>query len=206
MRLLAGAALGLVLGALSATALGQPIYVANPGESFGPIKLGQIPPAGQRIVCAGTEHDGMRVVHIYYLETGLIAQIRDSLPQRDLTPLDASSSPVDSVDAYTDRALPRILRIISSHERCITNEGQTWIVTISTQLPAPQAVYVTNKGARLGMTTNEVLAKHGAFACSRGIEGLVSFLFLTYEGLQFVLYNGRVDEISVGSYHPSNCR
>src|SRR5947208_988681 len=78
MKLAGGIAAGLVLGIFSVAVLAQPIYVANPGESFGPIKMGEFAPIAPRIICitADPSNSHNKLVLTYYLESEIFLAAR----------------------------------------------------------------------------------------------------------------------------------
>ncbi len=121
--------------------------------------------------------------------------------QRDPSFQDSSSTPIDSVRAYGSPFNPGLAAIYNGG--CITSIGE--VVTPSTKIPAPRAVYVTNKGAQLGMTIEDVLAKHGPPVCSRSDDFPSDrTTYFNYDGLFFTFHKGRVISIGVSSYRPSD--
>ena len=121
--------------------------------------------------------------------------------QRDPNFQDGSYNPITSV-SVDGLFVPAL--VLNVHKGgCITINGE--VVTSKTKIPVPQAVYVTNKGIQLGMTIEDVLAKHGPPACSRSIETSSDrTTYFTYDGLSFTFYKGLVSGIDLNSYRPSD--
>ena len=172
------------------------VYVANPGESFGPIKLGDYPPNGPRIICTSIlgSQPGYVRIETYYLESGLRADTKD----KERSPNKGQYSKVDSVNVVNYA----FNLVIGPDGGCITNTGQ--VVTAATKVPVPQAVYVTNKGVQIGMTIEDVLEKHGPPVCSKTLSGAdFRTTHMSYDGLELTFKKGHLAYISVSSYRPS---
>jgi hypothetical protein len=191
MKRVAILALLFVLGLLSTVpAQGQTIYVADPGVSFGPMRLGQMAPfIGWTISCTYNEFETKT---LYYPRYGLSVTVPTTDQEASL--LKVSTESIAWVEVEVDQTI-----FPSNYSGgCATNDGRK--VTADRSFPTPPGiVYLTNKGARLGMSVGDVIAAHGIPVQSSNYQGNKQVASLDYCGLTLKFdSNGRLSRISVG--------
>jgi hypothetical protein len=176
-----------IAGGISPTSA-SPIYVADPGRGFGPLRLTAAVPAGWTIDCQiGDRHEA------YYARDGLWMEVAEPSPGglRVRTILD--------ILVFADRLNTDVIDSMIEDGECFTADGRP--MTKSTPLPrVPDITYMTNRGVRLGATVSDVLAAHGTPArinhYDRAHPGRVTGI--DYCGLTFGFDDlGRVKMITV---------
>jgi hypothetical protein len=126
-----------------------PIYVADPGRGFGPLRLTGGVPAGWTIDCQlGDRH------MVYYARDGLWMEVAEpsSGGFRVRTIID--------ILAFANRLDTDMLDPMIENGQCFTADYRPMIK--STPRPrVPDITYTTNRGIHFGATVNDVLAAHG---------------------------------------------
>jgi hypothetical protein len=169
------------------SAFASPIYVADPGRGFGPLRLTAPVPTGWTIDCQIGD------LHVaYYARDGLWMEVAEPSPGglRVRTVLD--------ILVFADRLNTDVIDSMIEDGECFTVDGRP--MTKSTPRPrVPDITYMTNRGIPLGASVSDVLAAHGTPArinYDRAHPGRVTGI--DYCGLTFGFDDlGRVKMISV---------
>lgn len=189
----------LVLGtAKSVTGLSAqtgPVYVANPGDGFGPFKIGDIVPSGWTVACVAKEATTPprpSFTTFFFPQYGFSVSIDLHEP-----PLD-SAAPTGRIWAISVDTLTPVFT--HGYEGgCTTLEGRAVKRDIDYWLPSGP-LHMTNKGISLGATVEAVIAAHGVPLRSANQPGGERVSHLSYCGLDFFFdSHSRLDGIEVHS-------
>jgi hypothetical protein len=184
------AALTAVLMALASSwnALGaQPVYVANPGKSFGPLEIGFLPPPLYDLLC---KDPTLGVIVRHYYRMGLSAGVPDTqrsaelaIPEGRIMVLSAAVETLVLADIYEGG--------------CVDSAGRRISRRLSYRVPS-SVLYVSNRGVTFGASVEAVIAAHGAPRETGNYQGGNKVAFLDYCGIMFQFdESARVHEITV---------
>jgi hypothetical protein len=171
------------------------VYVAHPGDSFGPLKIGDSVPSGWTVSCVAQElttPPRLLFTTFFFPQHGFSVDI--DLHNTSPDPA-VSTGRIWSISADTHtHVFPDAFK-----GGCTTPEGHVVKKDIDYSLPRG-TVYVTNNGIRLGATVEAVIAAHGVPLRSTNQPGGQRVAHLSYCGLSFFFdARSRLSSIEVDS-------